>query len=244
MFGPPRRPIPEASQKWLDEAFSWLIMLFGDERTRDRKVLVPHPTDFPIRYDGGVQAALDTLHILAVQMEVNSDDILLDFYEDGKSSLSTGSPFNSFIPLMGYKNLTSSAGLYWGKQEDGKYHIWLEKRNLIDPENMVATLAHEIAHIKLLGEERIEKNNEPLTDLMTIVFGLGIFNANVSFREYKAFNSWGYSSTGYLKQREWGYSLALFARLRGEKDPDWTKYLTRNIRSDFSKSQAYLEQQP
>ena len=237
-------PVPEASQIWLENAFSLLIDLFGEAPIRSRKILVPHHTDFPIRYNGDAGAAADTLRIVAPQMEVDPNEILLNFYEDGKSSVSTGSPFNSYIPMTGYKNLSASAGLYWGRQEDGKYHIWLEKRNLIDPEGLVATLAHEIAHIKLLGEGKIDENDEPLTDLTTIIFGFGIFNANACFREYKTFNSWGYSQGGYLKQREWGYALALFAQLREEKDPDWTKYLTKNIQSDFSKSQAYLEDQP
>lgn len=96
---------------------------------------------------------------------------------------------------------------------------------------MVATLAHEIAHIKLLGEERMEINNEPLTDLTTIIFGLGIFNANIAFRTFKDFNSKGWSSQGYLSQKQWGYALALFAYIRGQISPEWIKHLTPNIPS-------------
>jgi hypothetical protein len=235
-------PVPEASQKWLENAFSLLIDLFGEDPIRSRKVLVPHHTDFPIRYNGDISTAADTLQIVASQMEVAPNDILLDFYEDSKS-VSTGSLFGGEIHLNNYKNISASSGLYWGRHEDGKYHIWLEKKNLTDPEGLVATLAHEIAHIKLLGEGRIEKNDEHLTDLTVMVFGLGIFTANVAFRHYSTFRGWGYSSKGYVKQREWGYGLALFARLREEKDPAWAKHLTKNIRSDFAKSQAYLEDQ-
>ena len=56
---------------------------------------------------------------------------------------------------------------------------WLD-----EPENMVAVLAHEIAHIKLPGESRMEENDERITDLTTIFFGLGIFNANAAFQTF------------------------------------------------------------
>lgn len=242
MPSPSQCPVPENSRRWLDEAFPLLIDTFGEENIRTRKVLLPIPADFPIRYDGSIQTAWDTMHIVAAQMETTPEDIQLELYDDGKSSIDSGSPFGRNTSLATYKNIGASAGLYLGRQEDGKYHIWLAKRSLTDPEALVAVLAHEIAHIKLLGDGRLEKNDEMLTDLTTVVFGLGIFNANESFKEYKGFDGWGYSRKGYLKQREWGYALALFAQLREEKDPVWVKHLTPNIRSDFSKSQKYLEE--
>lgn len=106
---------------------------------------------------------------------------------------------------------------------------------------MVATLAHELSHIKLLGEERLLENDEQVTDLNTIIFGLGIFNANAAFASYQDFRSQGWRKLGYLTQMDWGYALALFAQLRGENDPDWTKHLCKNVKSDFAKSYRYLE---
>jgi len=130
--------------------------------------------------------------------------------------------------------------LYFGRNEQGKYEILIEKKNLTNPENLVATLAHEFAHIKILGEKRLEINDEPLTDLTPVVFGLGIFNANSSFREHKSFDSYGHNSIGYLQQREWGYALALYAFFRQEENPGWIKFLTPNIKSDFKKSMDFI----
>ena len=129
-----------------------------------------------------------------------------------------------------------------GRQDDGKFHLWLEKSSLTRPELLVAALAYKIAHIKLWGEGRTDRDNGFLADLAITVFRLGVFNANESYKEYKGYDGWGYTSGGYLRQREWGYALALFAQLREEKDPAWAKHLTPNIRSDFSKSQVYLEE--
>jgi hypothetical protein len=128
-----------------------------------------------------------------------------------------------------------------GKKEDGKYHIGLESKYLNKPEQMIATLAHELAHIKLLGEERLKKNNETLTDLTTIIFGLGMFGANSAFQFRNSFDSWGYSRVGYLTQMDWGYALALLAFIKDEKSPDWSKFLTLNVRSDFEQSERFID---
>lgn len=133
-----------------------------------------------------------------------------------------------------------AAGLYFDKNEQGKYDILIEKKNLTDPENLTATLAHEFSHIKILGEKRLDFNDEQLTDLTPVVFGLGIFNANSAYKEWKSFDSYGHNSIGYLKQREWGYALALYAFFRQEENPDWIKFLTPNIKSDVKKSLDFI----
>jgi len=230
-------PVPEASQKWIETAFPFLVKLFGEEKIRHKKVLVPHHSDFPIHYDGGVDAARNTLDIVARQMDVTPDDVMLDIYTDGTRSISTGSPMGGDI-FLGREEHTDDnteipgdTSAYRGRQEDGKLHIWLEQRRLTDPERMVPHFAHELARILIM--ESIQSEDDPrLAEMTTMMFGLGIFNANTSFLSAKK---------GYILQREWGYALALFARTRGESHPDWVKYLTRNIRSDFDKSQAYLK---
>jgi hypothetical protein len=52
------------------------------------------------------------------------------------------------------------------------------------PVALVSTLAHELGHVLLLADGRIsaqQQDHEPLTDLLTIFFGLGIFSANAAF---------------------------------------------------------------
>lgn len=222
----------------MEKSFQWLLDSFGAENIRTRKILTPHYKDFPIRYNGDTQSALDTLTIIANQMEIDPGAIHLELYGDGITGLSNN------IALSGYKSAKYSAGMYLGKEEDGKYHIWLEHNQLHHPEKMVATLAHELAHIKLLGEDRIQKNDEALTDFTTIVFGLGIFNANSSFDLRQGYDGWSYSTLGYLKQREWGYALALFSIHRDQSNADWHQFLTKNLRSDIAKSIEYIQTRP
>jgi hypothetical protein len=238
----PPCPIPQERREWLEYAFNWLVSAFGEEAIVNRRVLIPHHTDFPIRYNGSHESAFETVRIIAGQMEIDPTDIELFFYQDGIREISAGDLGSTiFTTGEGKGGVNSSSGRYMGRQDDGKFHIALQEKNLREPEYMVATLAHELSHIKLLGEERLLENDEQVTDLNTIIFGLGIFNANAAFASYQDFRSHGWRKLGYLTQMDWGYALALFVQLRGENDPDWTKYLCKNVKSDFAKSYRYLE---
>src|SRR6187402_3860877 len=151
MFGlfnkkdPDECPIPLASRDWLEKSFHWLITTFGRDEMIKRKVLTPHVDDFPIKYDGGPGSAEETMIIIARQMEVDPAEIQLEIYQDGTTKVSTGSPWGGVIGLGTHKNISQTAGMYWGKQEDGKYHVWLEKKQLQQADRLVATLSHEIA---------------------------------------------------------------------------------------------------
>ncbi len=237
-------PVPEQNRIWLEEAFLMLLDFFGREDTINRKVLIPHYTDFPVAYNGTPESAHETMKIIATQMEVPVESIELHLYEEGVGSISSGSPFDDSIFLKGDDADKGSAGLYWGQTEHGQYEIWLNREKLAEPENLVATLAHEIAHIKLLGEARIDDNDEHLTDLTTVIFGLGIFNANAAFQTFTTIKSYGWRSQGYLSQPQWGYALGLFAHLRGEYSPTWITHLTPNIKADFLLSQRFITENP
>lgn len=235
-------PVTEQNRLWLEEGFLLLSDLFDPEHIQHRGILIPHYDSFPVKYDGTEQSAHETTKIVSMQMEVAFERIELDFYDDGVTAISTGTPAGDEIFLKTVAGSKQSAGLYEGVTESGQYKIWLNRKQLSHPESMVATLAHEIAHIKLLGENRIDQNNEFLTDLTTIIFGLGIFNANAAFQTYKGFRYYGWQRQGYLTQMQWGYALALFAYIRGERSPAWIKHLTPNVKGDFLRGQSFIEE--
>lgn len=217
-------PVDEPTRIYLEQSFLTLLNIFGEEETVNRNVLLPNRTYFPVKYDGSKQAAFETLKIVARQMEVPVESIKLDFIDENLQHITDGNP----------------GGMYWGKGETGKFEISLALSKLDEPENMVATLAHEIAHIKLLGENRIAENNEPLTDLATIFFGLGVFNANAAYQVVNSIKYRGWSKSGYLTQWEWGYALALFSYIRQEKQPDWVEHLSINVKADFRRGQRFI----
>jgi hypothetical protein len=226
VYDPKACPVEEPTRIWMEQSFQTLLNMFGKENTRNRRVLTPERIDFPVRYDGSEGAAFETLWIIAKQMEVPVENITLDFYDEGLQQITEGTP----------------GGMYWGKGETDKFEISLARTKLDEPENMVAVLAHEVAHIKLLGEDRMEENDESITDLTTIFFGLGIFNANAAFQTFADARSHGWSQLGYLTQMEWGYALALFAYIRQEQEPGWASHLCRNVKADFIQGQNFISE--
>ena len=234
-------PISNDMRHWMESSFWWLSGQFDRNNIATKPMLLPTPEHFPIRYDGTRKSLVKTAEIVAGQMEIDLDEINLDIYDQNIQEFNSGFGHRMWTEVDTTRDEQLSGGLYFGRNLEGKYDIFIEKKNLEHPESLVATLAHEFAHIKLLGEGRIDENDEPLTDFTTVVFGLGIFNANTAFREHKSFDSYGHNSSGYLKQREWGYALALYAYFRNEEKPTWLKHLTANIKSDFKKSMDFIQ---
>jgi len=234
-------PIDLEMRLWMENSFLWLAGQFGEDNIATKPVLLPTPDHFSIRYDGSKESLAKTAEIIALQMEIDINEVNLDVYEQNIQEFSGDFGHRIWTEVDKDSDEKLSAGLFFEKNDQGKYDILIEKKNLSDPENLVATLAHEFSHIKLLGEKRLDFNDELLTDLTPVIFGLGIFNANSAFKELKSYDSYGHNSIGYLKQREWGYALALYAFYREEEEKaDWVKFLTPNIKSDFKKSMDFI----
>jgi hypothetical protein len=217
-------PVHQQTRIWLENSFLALLRIFGEQQAQYRKVLTAERSDFPVRFDGSERAAFETLKIVATQMEIPADKIVLDFYDENLRRITEGTP----------------SGLYWGKGESDKFEISVARTVLDDPEAMIAVLAHELAHVKLLGEQNVTENDELITDLTTIIFGLGVFNANAAFRTFNDAKHYGWSQMGYLSQMEWGYGLALFAYIRQELEPEWADYLCTNVKGDFFKGLQFI----
>ena len=116
--------------------------------------------------------------------------------------------------------------------------------NARQPVALVATIAHELGHERLLGEQRIEserRDGEPLTDLCSVFFGMGIFAANAAFEFRRSDTHYGTTRLGYLTEPMCGCALARYAWLRGESSPGWAKYLDVNPRTWMKQGLRYLE---
>jgi hypothetical protein len=118
---------------------------------------------------------------------------------------------------------------------------------LKDPLALVATIAHELGHVILLGGDHLrrdEEDMEPMTDLVTVYLGLGVFTANSSrrFRQFQEDRRQGWSMhrLGYLPEVVYGYALARFAFERGEDQPGWTEHLSTNLKAYFRQSMIWL----
>ena len=233
-------PVDRETRIWMEGAFLWLCSQFSEQTIVNMRTLVPHRQDFPFSFDGSQKTLVESATIVAAQMNIDIDKVNLQTYQDSIREIKGEMGYSLYPELDPSSEIKLSGGMYFGKGVDGRFTVYIEQSLLFDPEGLIATLAHEFAHIKLLGENRIETNHEDLTDLTTVAFGLGIFNANSSSRFNKNYSGWSHSALGYLTQQEWGYGLALYAYYREEQNPSWIKYLTPNLKTDFKKSQEFM----
>ncbi len=171
----PECPVDDASRSWVDARWRWLEGQFGVERVRKCAAVLPRPEFFPDSYDGTEDDARRVLDRVCGYMDVDPGCIEMSLYSDQG-------------PLAGHPMFEGqwqgTTGLY--HPEGDKFRVWLEAANLHDPLAMVATMAHELGHVHLLGHGRLsgdEEDQEPLTDLLTVYFGLGAITANSVIRE-------------------------------------------------------------
>lgn len=171
-------------------------------------------------------------------MSVNPERVELKLFSDQNNLLQRDLPAFEF-------SHGGAVGTYQNRR--GKQIISLETTDAANPTNLIATIAHELGHAKLLGENRLDadsEDHEPLTDLTTVFFGMGIFTANSAFvfQQWTDTFSQGWQATthGYLSEEMFGYALALFAFMRGEDKPEWTTYLETNVLSYCKSSLKYL----
>lgn len=221
-----KSPLTAEQRRWTDERFDWLLNEFGDDRLR-RQVVTPTDEFFPEAYAATEEGALTILDRLCGYLDVDRERLEFQLY---KSAFADEVSFNPYL------NRDYALGAY--EEEGGKITIWLEQSRLPEPQSVIATLSHELGHVHLLADGRCDKSDldhEPLTDLFTVFFGLGIFNANEAIREvtWSTGNLWGWraSKQGYLSMAEYAYALARYAYFRGERKPTWVRFLRKDIQA-------------
>ncbi len=229
-------PLDNENVDWINGSYNWIINEFGKETLLNSEIILPLKDNIPIRFNSTEDCAKQLIDFVATKMQINQDLIDVDFYNQSQMELDGG-----YITQQ-YDDDKYSSGQYWGKSKNGKYQISIEKSQLNNPITLTATVAHELAHIKLLGEKSIKKNDEYLTDLIPIIFGFGIFNANSIFQYQQDSYGWRANSQGYLNERMYGFALAKFALYRSDYESDWSKYLPPTVKEEFDKSMIYIKE--
>lgn len=244
LFGKPAPPLENEWRLWVDENAAWILEEFGHQAIRERTVALPSPEYFPDRYDGTEHAVERLVQRVCGYMDVDRSRFRLEVFTDGDAWL--------LKSLPAYKAThQGAAGLYFDPEDGKSLVLALEESQLEDVEAVIATTAHELCHVHLLGDGRVsadEVDHEFLTDLLTVFLGLGVFTANsaIQFNQWEegGWQGWKTSRKGYLPEAAFGYALALFAVVRGESKPQWAAYLASNIKHYFKKSMRYLRSSP
>jgi hypothetical protein len=233
----PNCPCDTAAKAWVEERLAWLDEEFEDSAFSGRPLVLPTPEFFPDPYDGSKKAVRALLDRVCDYMDVVPNLVALKLVENaGNLWLVNGS--GQYLP--------GAAGTY--SEGKRKYVITLDKAGLGDPMGLVGTVAHELAHVRLLGEGRLmreEYDNELLTDLTTVHFGLGIFLANTPRNWDSQYTKWpgtDLKKPEYMTPPMFGYALAHLAWFRGEKKPDWGRHLHWNARGEFRQALRFLHE--
>jgi hypothetical protein len=246
----PKLPVTDEERQWVDQGFARLEKMLGRERVLRARVILPIPEYFPDPYDETPASAEMMFQRLCTYMGVEPRGIDFEVFPDETEQLRKILPYWSSAS-------GGCAGLYMhGSGEDGDGNGSSEKRMVVavrstqlkDPLALAATLAHELGHVILLGGGLLDPttpDHEPMTDLLTVFLGLGIFNANTAarFHQYQdeTHQGWSMQRQGYLPETVFGYALARFAAARGEDRPAWTRHLSTNVREYFKRSRKWIE---
>ncbi|MBB4693659.1 hypothetical protein [Paractinoplanes abujensis] len=229
----PECPVRPVEQEWIDRSMDWFVTEFGPHRLR-AEVILPTDDYFPGEYSGSRQDVQAVLKKLCAHMGLDPARIVLEHDEaDDNPDLSAHVPINT----------AGSGAAGHHRVRNGKSIIGIRDDQAARPMALVATIAHELGHV-LLQREAGRDDHEPLTDLLTIFFGYGIFSANSAFdfsRQVRGDYSYTQTSRlGYLTEPMYGYGLARYAWLRGEPDPPWARYLDTNPRTFLKRGLRYL----
>jgi hypothetical protein len=232
----PRCPVDVAQQQWIESRWQWLATEFGGSILREGPVVLPTVEYFPDPYRGTEDDARTVFERVCGYMRVDPGRIHLGFYSEAGPDL--GEEFR----VEGYR--TGTAGLHRAGDEP---QIWIESSRLDDPAGLVSTMAHELGHVHLISDGRVARDtedHEPLTDLLTVYFGLGVIRANSYLREKRKaglkYTTWSLSRTGYLLAPAYAYALALFARDCDETHPAWARELRPDVRQPFTQGLRFL----
>ncbi|TDD13578.1 hypothetical protein E1218_34340 [Kribbella turkmenica] len=218
----PRERLPGGRRRWIRSSMDWLAGEFGRDVLM-RSIVLPDDL-VPAGYDGGLAAAEELCARVAERMDLPS----------GQCALSFGLAADG-VRRPAFRGVVREQSGRWIRGVAGN-EIQLAPALAADPVALVAIFAHEAGHELLLGGGRISfahrPDHEPLTDLLTVFYGLGIFTANAAYERRPRPNGRGKQplARGYLREAALSEALAYYALLRGERHPDWDRHLDPPVR--------------
>lgn len=226
-------PLDPHGKAWVEDRLAWLRDEFGADDLYGRTVVLPTPEFFPDPYDGSRDSVFPLFDRVCDYMGVERGLLRLEFLRPAANPLFLVNDGGEAVP-------TEAAGWYAGDV------VRLNENEMTDPMWLVGTLAHELAHQRLLGEGRIDPDvydNELLTDLTTVFMGMGIFLANSPRHWDGNYTSWPGTELRkpeYMTGAMFGYALALLAWVRGSDRPAWMRYAASGVRSEMRQGLRFL----
>lgn len=234
----PKCPCDPAAKRWVEQRLAWLAGQLRKSAFSGGRIILPTREFFPDRYDGSEEAAHALFETVCLYMRVNPGAVRLKLVDHGDGGLGLA---NAAGEALG-----GTAGTW--KVGGSGHVVTLDRSQLRDQMELVGTLAHELAHARLLGEGRVDPDvfdNELLTDLTTVHLGLGIFLANKPRDWMSGYTTWPGTTLKrpeYMNRPMYGWALAHLAYFRGEEAVPWTTHLDRFARLELEQGLRYLKE--
>ena len=232
-------PISEEDKIWIDEDLNWIKNEFGLDHFMEIRTVTPTKNFYERDFDGTFNDAEFILERTKELMNIQNVDMRLEFFMDSLVEMADGTMLTTPADING--RWESASGTY--ENTEDRTIISIETGQLKHPISLIATISHELAHHILLGENRIEENDEFLTDLTAITYGFGIFigNSRFNFSSYNTNGGYGWesSSQGYLPEQIIAYAMAWLSKERNERT-DYNQFLKKSIKKYFDQSYEWL----
>ncbi|WP_420401396.1 hypothetical protein [Flagellimonas sp.] len=228
-------PITQEDKAWIDEDLKWMCTEFGEEHFLEIQTVTPTKDFYERTFDGTEKDAEFILERTMELMNIRDTKIKLEFFTDQPIEMADGTILSTPADIDG--SWDSAGGTY--QKTNKETIISIERRQLKTPISLIATISHELAHQILLGENRIEENDEYLTDLTAIAYGFGIFIGNSRFHFSASGFGWQSSGQGYLPEQIIAYAMAWLSKLRNE-NTDYSQFLDKSLKKYFDQSYGWL----
>jgi len=232
---PPTCPCSPPAKAWVEDRLDWLCQEFPENIFAGKRLVLPSAEFFPEAYNGTEDDVEVLLRRVCDYMEVDRSRVVLDLMTGGDKTL--------LVNEEGH-HIAGVGGTY--EDAGGYAAIHLDVSELDDPIRVVGTLAHELAHHRLMGEQRVsgeEFDNELLTDLTTVVLGLGLFLARSPRNWRSQYFKWeatDFNRTEYMSPPMFGHALAHLAWFENDRRPHWIRHLPYEARHSLKESIRYL----
>lgn len=154
----PKLPVDSETKQWVDDGFEWMIDEFGPEVFHSVEILLPIEEHFPDVYSGSRASIRQMLNRICVYMEVDPELVEVRYFENEDST--------RYHPLMADGETHGHTLGTYRMRKDGKHVISLDTSQAANPQMMAATIAHELGHVILHGEGRLEEGRAD-DELMT-----------------------------------------------------------------------------
>jgi hypothetical protein len=232
-------------EDWLLEAWAWLLTEFGGmDRLRRSPMVRPTREFFPPTDTKGHARALYLFDQVKLWAGLKSWPCELEAF-DRPTGVRVAETF-------AIRHGKSAHGTF--RTTDNRAIVSYASDLVDHPMRLIATLAHELSHYRLLVVARTDppggrELEELATELAVVFAGFGVFGANTAFeftQHRDAFSQgWSARTSGYLSERSWAFAIALFCALTGAPLPlDHLKKglgdLTRAAARYLSKNDARL----